>query len=275
MQRCERDFPFNFIVDYKGKLDVANGNLVELNRRLETVARNNNTGRICPETDFPEILDIVATVHNSTLNLSTGASEAINLLQCRNLNFLYTKISHQTICKKGSSFSFYSFIYSLVISFFGLLMMTMRSAYLKVEYYNGKIPIDEEILEIEIPHDPEISGGETMESGTSSENTVRQVTGGSLQNEEKCDIQNKDDGPDSTRSWEGYPVAITPSVNEENKKETETGVTPDSTRSWEKYPVAPQSQEVKVNDSPSGSQKKDDVEDSGGSITNHFNFKQY
>ena len=274
LQRCERDFPFEFLVGYKDKLDIVNRNLDNLKKNFETAADNNATGTMCSGNNYPEIHEVMSTVYYSTTNLSKATSEAINILQCRNLNFVYTQISQKTICEKGSSISFYSFIYSLFISFFGLLMITMRSAYLEVEYYEGRIPMDQEILEIEIPNDPEKSGLETMESGSSSENTVRQVTGDSLQNEEKSDEKIKDDDPDSTRSWEAYPVAITPSENEENKKGNETGVTPDSTRSWEKLPVALQSQEATATDNPSASEK-DDVKDSDDSTSKHFNFKQY
>jgi len=267
VDRCQSFFPFTFLPTYLDKLHQANKKLGNLYQNLEPLVRSNVAETECPTTDFDEILNSTSVLQYATAVLSNSTMDVISLLECQNLNSLYSHIAHETVCKTASDISFYLFVYTLIIATFGLIMITLRSAYLEVEDSDNNMV---RISVIDIPSDEEKLSHVTQES-ISSQDMVRQVTSEPL-NDEEIDAEvpkdpNKEGNDDeiaighiseSTRSWEELPVKVTPSLGNVSNaididtpdKEIESLKARDSSRSWEKYPI---------NDTP----------------PNHFNFKQY
>jgi len=79
--------------------------------------------------------------------------KAMQILECEKINSIYVKFVHDGICSTTMNALVWTFVSLILISFFAMILITLRASWSAVRYYDGRLPLDIEIGEIEIPTD--------------------------------------------------------------------------------------------------------------------------
>lgn len=181
VDRCQAEYPFGFLPDYVNKLRKANTNLGILNDFFSNVGNTNTISNLCPNIKIKEIQGSISDLSTDIASLLRRSGDIIDLLGCEKTNTVYSEIMHNITCTQGSRITFFVFVSFIFISFFGMMMITLRSAWLSVEYYDGAIPMEKQIPSILVSHEAEPSSESEDEnvsrSACETENSVQKVTG--------------------------------------------------------------------------------------------------
>ena len=97
----------------------------------------------CPGQDFDVLQSLLAKARAS-INILTGTTLlALDIVDCSNINPIYVRLSHDSLCTSTVSALHWTFSSLLCVSTFGFIVIMFRSVLLPVEYdddfdYNGE-----------------------------------------------------------------------------------------------------------------------------------------
>lgn len=152
INRCQTDYPFGFLQNYVNDLRNANKNLGVLSDYFNNQGNVNTLETFCPSLNIKEIQRAILNLGTEVQSLFRRTTEVIDLTACERTNSLYTDITYNITCTQGSRITFFVFVSFIFITFFGLIIITLRSAWLGVEYYDGQIPMEKQIPSILVEH---------------------------------------------------------------------------------------------------------------------------
>jgi hypothetical protein len=89
--------------------------------------------------DFTELLDSMSLLKQNLRSLDTSASTALGLLSCPRINSIYANTFHEATCTSSIKGETWVFVCLLLISIFGMLMITFRASWQDTEYYKGTL----------------------------------------------------------------------------------------------------------------------------------------
>jgi len=136
-QGCKEDYPFEFIDDYIVELADGFSSVVEFELKAEIVGVD-RLETLCSK-DFTELLDSMSLLKQNLRSLDTSASTALGLLSCPRINSLYANTFHEATCTSSIKGETWVFVCLLLISIFGMLMITFRASWKDTEYYKGAL----------------------------------------------------------------------------------------------------------------------------------------
>lgn len=84
--------------------------------------------------DFAPLVDSLQQLKDTLITLATTAVEAVKLLSCDNIVPIYQTTFYDGTCKYSIRAVMWVFSASLIMSFFGFLMITFRSALYETNY---------------------------------------------------------------------------------------------------------------------------------------------
>ena len=99
--------------------------------------------------DFDSIEGYLDSLNGNFVELYSSTDEIANLLGCESVNSIYVDAIHDNACTQMPHALLWTFVSLLIISFFGLLMITFRAAWLEVEEPNLKVIDELPIISIE------------------------------------------------------------------------------------------------------------------------------
>ena len=154
--QCTATNPWTFIQDYKGQIVDAEDTLGQLQDAFDaiTIPRLN---LLCGR-DFAPLEALLGDMDGNLKVLDTSATTALNLLSCERVLPIYTSAVYGATCDHSITGVTWTFASLLVLAVTGMVMITLRSAYLDVEdeYVMGEVDMYEP-REDAYPQDVEFS----------------------------------------------------------------------------------------------------------------------
>jgi len=153
-------FPLPFLPEFQTNLEKAISSMSNLRELM--VAATNLTA-ICGGKDFGAIYGYFTLLTDDYSAISTNITNTIELLECSNVNPMYKELVHDVACHDVPEASIWAFGSLLIVSFFSMVMITIRSSWLDV-IKNEEVPSS---FEIAYPQD--LEGEKRRNSNLSSE----------------------------------------------------------------------------------------------------------
>eukprot|EP00978_Attheya_sp_CCMP212_P016235 scaffold42341_cov47-Attheya_sp.AAC.1 len=205
-QGCKEEYPFEFINDYIVELADGFSSVVEFELKAEIVGVD-RLETLCSK-DFTELLESMSLLKQNLRSLDTSASTALGLLSCPRINSLYANTFHEATCTSSIKGETWVFVCLLLISIFGMLMITFRASWKDTEYYNGAltavapdIELYDQKSEQEAPKATYDCDEEESEYSSGNELSESSCDEGAFQEEHSVD-NGVDSLESSTQSWE-------------------------------------------------------------------------
>jgi hypothetical protein len=121
-----------------------------------------NLTAICGGKDFGSMFGYFTLLTNDYSEISANITKTIELLSCNNVNPMYKELVHEVACQDVPEASIWAFSSLLIVSFFSMVMITLRASWLDV--IKNDVP---STLELAYPQD--LEGEKRRFSNISSE----------------------------------------------------------------------------------------------------------
>ena len=126
-QQCNPNYyPFGFLSKYLSDLDTA---LDSSSTAAATLKANQKMLETQCGRSFSDVITIVTDMTNNLMLLRKQANDALDLVNCEDINRLYVNTFHMTGCTYSVSAMAWIFVSSFVISVCGMIMIMLRTAY--------------------------------------------------------------------------------------------------------------------------------------------------
>lgn len=224
-QDCESsDFPLVFIPTMIGNLNRAKESIVKLVTAMDLAT---NLESICGR-DYVVIRGYLTLLSGDYSKLGRNATAAMDYLSCDTVYPLYVDLVHDTTCKDAPESGVWAFGTLLLVSFFSMLMITFRSAWLEtISADRSGSPISS--FEYEATSKPQDLGQKIEENSAQDDSKVDDEEGSSNSNEfEIKDHSDYEVNHDTTRNDEKIGDQC-----QNSKDEDDNGIDKNDTNSQE------------------------------------------
>jgi len=120
--------PFDFIRSELPQLENGEASARQLTGLLSDSSSLRELSLYC-NRDFSDFQSLVIDMYGVLVTLLNAAIRALDLVDCRRIVPLYTGFVYDGMCKYSASAVFWVFACAIVMGFFGMVMITLRSSY--------------------------------------------------------------------------------------------------------------------------------------------------
>eukprot|EP00555_Chaetoceros_dichaeta_P005733 CAMPEP_0198260752 /NCGR_PEP_ID=MMETSP1447-20131203/9637_1 /TAXON_ID=420782 /ORGANISM="Chaetoceros dichaeta, Strain CCMP1751" /LENGTH=639 /DNA_ID=CAMNT_0043948477 /DNA_START=101 /DNA_END=2020 /DNA_ORIENTATION=- len=232
---CQSTFPFPNILTYINELNRASEIVQNFTSTIQEKGQETlNTS--CEEEDF-NIIPSLNQLSEKIRDLSNSAQSSVDVVGCQRLSPLYVSATHDTLCTDLPHALFWSGLGLVVISLFGMLTITLRAAYLEVEFIeestdsssvNSSVYNMQDIYDQDKEYQP---SNEVKFEENKSPSRQRPLPQKQRRKEDKLDIKGQ--------SKTGIPNPINNNTEKDTGLAKNKSTKSDGTMSWEQYPIKP------------------------------------
>lgn len=122
-------FPLSFLSDFVVNLEKT---IVSMSNLRESMNAATNLTAICGGKDFGSIYGYFTLLTNDYIEFAANATNTMELLKCQQINPMYKELVHEVACTDVPEAAIWAFGTLLVISFFSMVMITLRASWLDV-----------------------------------------------------------------------------------------------------------------------------------------------
>lgn len=122
-------FPLSFLSDFVVNLEKTISSMSNLRESMNAAA---NLTAICGGKDFGSIYGYFTLLTNDYIEFAANATSTMELLNCQQINPMYKELVHEVACTDVPEAAIWAFGTLLVISFFSMVMITLRASWLDV-----------------------------------------------------------------------------------------------------------------------------------------------
>lgn len=134
--QCTIEGPWSFLEDYFGDLVRAKTSLAAIATAITQVSPE-SISQACG-VDYSPVLQLINQLATHTTILTDATERSLELLSCDSIVPLYTSTVYNTMCQNNMTAATWIFSCALVMSFFGMLLITFRGAYYPFFIWEGK-----------------------------------------------------------------------------------------------------------------------------------------
>jgi hypothetical protein len=208
--QCMVEGPWGFFEKFYGDLLQAESTLSEM-ANLITQVSPESISVACGVT-YTSTLQLISQLTAHTTILIEASQRSLDLLSCSNVVPLYTSAVYESTCQNNMTAASWLFACALVVSFFGMLMITLRGSYYPFYIWEGKdeystedsdedFELEEEMSEEDYDDGEEYVDGSEMESELYLEENATE----------------DDDGPEEIVEGEEESFDVNPTTQAEEK----------------------------------------------------------
>lgn len=133
MKGCSTQDPFLFIEEYLVLLDEA---MAALKKNLDSVDDvGTDVISVRCGHDVTEEVMIMRNLEDLLKKIDIQADRSMEVIDCPRIHAIYIEALHKGACTNLPLANFWIFISLLVIGMCGMIMITLRSAWLEMEFY--------------------------------------------------------------------------------------------------------------------------------------------
>jgi hypothetical protein len=148
-QGCKSDSPFSYIDNYMNLLNASMTSMNELENMIAD-ATTTQLEQICGIVgDFDSVEMYLDRLQENFDEISSSAAKTADMLSCESINSIYTDAVHDSACTDFPHAILWAFVSLSIVSFFGMVMITLRSAWLEVKEKKVKMTDEMPIISIE------------------------------------------------------------------------------------------------------------------------------
>lgn len=152
--QCRISGPWGFLEEYFNDLISAKDTLNGMESAISEVSPE-SISQECG-VDYSAILQLITQLQSHTTILSDTTKRSLDLLSCRTVVPLYTNTIYETMCQENIEATTWVFACSVIMSFFGMLMIMFRGACYPFFIWEDKDDCSTDEIELEeISEEPE------------------------------------------------------------------------------------------------------------------------
>lgn len=224
VKACRTDDPFGFLQKYEDQLDDS---LISADQFLQGVEETGNAEleKLCGAS-LEDDLKIIVDLRELLIRLAQKTGDMMDLIDCGRINNIYTLSVHNGTCSSLVFASGWITLSLFVISFTGMILITIRSSWLGTDIYDEDEDVEVDVDSFVKNRDSSIySQSVTSEPMPYSPNNIRSPQSALSYNDES--------------TYDEYPTPEQPQAYESSgrgNRENEDVAIPPS-RSWEDQPI--------------------------------------
>jgi hypothetical protein len=137
MKRCQGTSPFSFLNSEISFVADTLSSIDSFKQTLNSTGANELASCNVSASQYATIQSYTANLYSNLLNISLSVSDAKSLVNCATLHSIYDSVVHRDVCTHYPQYFMWIFSTLLGISFFGMMMITLRASWLMVKYQSS------------------------------------------------------------------------------------------------------------------------------------------
>jgi hypothetical protein len=147
---CQSECPFDYIENYRNLLTASMASMAALTEMIK-ITSIMKLEKICGIIgDFDTYSLYFNKLTNNFVKMSTSLEELESNLSCETMNTIYTEAIHHNACTEVPYGLLWAFSSLLIVSFFGMVMITLRPAWLEVREKRSRMAHEMPIISMKI-----------------------------------------------------------------------------------------------------------------------------